>query len=78
MSRETITISVESATRTAIDQIAADANRSVNELLTEAVEDFVAVRHWQLEHFKEGLRQAEAGEFATDAEMEETFARLTE
>ena len=76
--RETITISVESSTRTAIDEIAVAERRSVEDLLGEALDNFVAVRRWQFEHLKEGLRQAEAGEFATDAEMEETFARLTE
>jgi len=29
----------------------------------------------QVEHVKEGLRQAEAGEFATDAEIATAFAR---
>jgi len=34
---------------------------------------YLEVMDWQLAHIKEGLRQAEAGEFATDEEVKAAF-----
>jgi predicted transcriptional regulator len=36
----------------------------------------LSVREWQLEHIKEGVRQAEAGNFATAAEVRAVFRRF--
>jgi predicted transcriptional regulator len=33
------------------------------------------VPHWQIEHIQEGIRQADAGEFASDADVEAAFSR---
>jgi predicted transcriptional regulator len=33
------------------------------------------IEAWQIEHIREGIRQADAGEFATDSEMKTTFSR---
>jgi predicted transcriptional regulator len=38
-----------------------------------ALEAFVASETWQIEEIKRGLAEADAGEFATDAEAEATF-----
>jgi predicted transcriptional regulator len=38
--------------------------------------DRKAIEAWQITHIREGLRQADAGEFATEAEMKATFSRL--
>jgi predicted transcriptional regulator len=37
--------------------------------------DRKAIEAWQITHIREGLRQANAGEFATGAEMKTTFSR---
>jgi predicted transcriptional regulator len=34
-----------------------------------------AIEAWQIDHIREGLRQADAGEFATEAQMKTTFSR---
>jgi predicted transcriptional regulator len=31
---------------------------------------------WQVEHIRRGLREADAGEFASDRELRQTLARL--
>jgi predicted transcriptional regulator len=33
------------------------------------------VQQWLIEHIQEGIRQAEAGEFATEAEVQAAFNR---
>jgi predicted transcriptional regulator len=34
-----------------------------------------AIAAWQVDHIREGLRQADAGEFAGEAEMKKAFSR---
>ena len=38
-------------------------------------DDRLQVQEWQVEHIKEGLRQADAGEFASDEEVAAALAR---
>jgi len=40
-----------------------------------ALEAFVDSETWQIEEIKRGLAEADAGEFATDAEVEATFEK---
>jgi RHH-type rel operon transcriptional repressor/antitoxin RelB len=40
-----------------------------------ALEAFVESETWQIEEIKRGLTEADAGEFATDAEVEATFEK---
>jgi len=41
----------------------------------EAIDARLATHHWQVEHIEKGLRQAEAGEFANEDEVAQSFAR---
>jgi RHH-type transcriptional regulator, rel operon repressor / antitoxin RelB len=43
--------------------------------LNEAVEPSLDVDQWQTQHIQEGIRQADAGEFASDAEVAAAFSR---
>ena len=38
-------------------------------------EDIVAAPHWHIEAIREGLREAEAGNFADDAEVDAVFEK---
>lgn len=44
-------------------------------VITEAIDAYLEVNQWQIEHIKEGLRQADAGEFASDDEVAGAFAK---
>lgn len=72
---ETISFSLNSEKRKAIDKIASLLERSRSEILNDAIDAYLQVQQWQLDHIKEGLRQADAGEFATDEEVAAAFAR---
>ncbi|NEP03721.1 MAG: CopG family transcriptional regulator [Okeania sp. SIO2G4] len=72
---ETISFSLNSEKRKAIDKIASLLERSRSEILNDAVDAYLQVQQWQLDHIKEGLRQADAGEFASDEEVAAAFAR---
>ncbi|MFB2919479.1 CopG family ribbon-helix-helix protein [Aerosakkonema funiforme] len=46
-----------------------------SDLLNKAIDSYLQVYQWQLDHIKEGLQQVEAGEFASNEEVAAAFAR---
>jgi predicted transcriptional regulator len=75
MNKATITFRIDGDMKAALDTIAAGMDRDRSYVLNEAVAAYVDAHRWQVEHIKEGLRQAEAGEFATEAEVAAAFGR---
>ena len=75
MSKETITFRIETEKREALDAIAAQMDRDRSYVLNEAISAYLEVHQWQIEHIKEGLRQADAGEFATEDEVVAAFEK---
>jgi predicted transcriptional regulator len=73
--RETITFRVDPGTRKTLDVIAAAIDRDRSYVLNEAVKAYVDAHQWQVEHIMRGVKQADAGKFASDAEVKEAFAR---
>lgn len=78
MSQEIITFSLDTEKIKALDEIASVCDRDRSDLLKEAIDSYLQVYQWQLDHIKEGLRQADAGEFASDEEVAAAFARWRE
>jgi RHH-type rel operon transcriptional repressor/antitoxin RelB len=75
MDRETISFRLDSRKKDALDAIARAHDRDRTYVLNEAIDAYLDVQKWQIEHIKEGIRQADAGEFATDAEVAAVFSR---
>jgi predicted transcriptional regulator len=75
MTEETISVRIPSEKKAALDAIAARTEREVSIVLEEAVNAYIDLHAWQCAHIEEGLRQADAGEFASEAEVREAFAR---
>lgn len=75
MSQEIITFSLDTEKIKALDEIASVYDRDRSDLLNEAIDSYLQVYQWQLDHIKEGLRQADASEFASDEEVAAAFAR---
>ena len=42
----------------------------------EALNDDIDIHEWQCEHIREGLREADASKFASDAEVNRVLTRL--
>lgn len=68
MSQEIITFSLDTEKIKALDEIALVFDRTRSDLLKEAIDSYLQVYQCQLDHIKEGLQQADAGEFASDEE----------
>ncbi len=76
MKRDSITFRIDPAKREALDALAQQMDRDRSYLLNQAVDLYLEVHRWQVEHITEGLRQADTGEFAGEAEAEERLRRL--
>ncbi|MGL4637558.1 MAG: CopG family ribbon-helix-helix protein [Beijerinckiaceae bacterium] len=57
-----------------LDQLAASTDRSRNWLLNRAFEDYLALQEWQIGKIEAGIAAADAGDFASDDEVEAIFA----
>ncbi|MDF5712584.1 MAG: CopG family transcriptional regulator [Rhizonema sp. NSF051] len=77
MSKENITFRLENEKRVILDAIAAGLDRDRTYVLNEAVDLYLEVYQWQIAQIKAGLAEADAGDFATEEEVESVFARLT-
>ena len=75
MAEETISIRIASDKKAALDAIAAETGRDLGVVIEEALATYLELHAWQVAHIEEGLRQADAGEFASEAEVAEAFAR---
>ena len=75
MDRETISFRLDAKKRKALDALAQAQDRDRTYVLNEAIDAYLDVHQWQIEHVNEGIRQADAGEFATDAEVAAAFSR---
>jgi predicted transcriptional regulator len=77
MSKNNVTFRLDSEKRAALDEIAASRDRNLSYILNEAISLYLEIYSWQLEEIRQGVAEAEAGDFASDAEVEAVFEKLT-
>jgi RHH-type rel operon transcriptional repressor/antitoxin RelB len=75
MNRETISFRLETDKKEKLDAIAVALDRDRSYLLNEAIDAYLEVHQWQIRHIQKGIRQADAGEFASEAQVAAAFAR---
>jgi predicted transcriptional regulator len=56
-----------------LDALAADTDRSRSWIAAKAIQDYVELNAWQIQRIREGIAEADRGEFATDGEVEAVF-----
>jgi RHH-type rel operon transcriptional repressor/antitoxin RelB len=77
MPRDSVTFRLAADKRAELDAMAQILDRDRSYLINQAVEAYLEVHRWQLDHLREAVRQADAGEFASDAEVAAAFDRWT-
>ena len=77
MNQESITFLLDKDKKTALEAIASTTNNSLDHILNEAVTAYLEVNDWQVEEIKKALVEADAGDFASEEEVEAIFAKLT-
>ena len=65
----TMTIRLEDEMKDRLEQLAESTHRSKSYLAAEAIREYVANNEWQIAEIGAALREADAGDFASDKEL---------
>jgi len=76
MAKETMTVRIEPRTREVLDKIAEALERDRTYVVNEALKSYIDVHQWQIDHIRQGIRDADAGRFAPPAEVRRVMSRL--
>lgn len=71
-----LTARIPQPVKTDLDALAKATGRNRNELVQEALRRFIDLQRWQIARIQEGLREADAGNFASDKAMDELWAEF--
>jgi len=71
-----MTVRIEPETRDALDEIAAKLHRDRSYVVNQALAAYIETHRWQVEHIRQGLCEAKAGAFASEASVNKVIARL--
>lgn len=74
MSETTVRLPAELKAK--VESLADSLGRPAAWVVEKAVEEYVETRNWQVAAIRSALAQAEAGDFASDAEVRAAFAKL--
>ena len=69
-------VRVEPGTREALDAIAEVLDRDRSHVVNEALAAYVETHRWQVEHIRQGLREAEGGKLVAESTVRKTLAQL--
>jgi RHH-type transcriptional regulator, rel operon repressor / antitoxin RelB len=72
-----LTLRLDAKLKNQLDRLSKSMNRSRSFVAAQAIQEYVSVNEWQIGEIKKGLAEADAGDFATDEEMQQTIRRLT-
>ncbi len=72
-----LTLRLDAKLKKQLDRLSKSMNRSRSFVAAQAIQEFVSVNEWQINEIKKGLAEADAGDFASDEEMQQTISRLT-
>ncbi len=59
-----------------LDRLAAATARSKSVVAADAIRAYLDLYEWQVNEIRAGLREADAGDFASDAEVKAALAKL--
>lgn len=70
-----VTVNLDEAVLAKLDALAEDTSRSRDRLVHEALEGYLEFEAQQIAKIREGLAQADCGEFVSDEEVARIFAK---
>ena len=71
----TMTIRLDDDLKEQLDRLAAVTQRSKSFLAAEAIREFIELNEWQVQEIQQAIKEADAGEFANESEVKQTFAK---
>jgi predicted transcriptional regulator len=75
MDKQTVSFRLDAEKVEALDDLAKALDRDRTYLLNEAVEAYLDVQEWQLEHIRAGIREADAGKLIDHAQVKKLAAK---
>jgi len=75
MTAKTFNVRLPEALYNQIEELAKATARTKSFLAIDALTHYVQRESWQIRDIHEGIREADAGEFATDEEVKAVFAK---
>ncbi len=75
MRRQTITFRLDDDKRKALDALASGLDRDRSYVINEAIRSYLEIYRWQVDHIRQGMREAASGRFATEPEVAAAFAK---
>ncbi|MCZ6655807.1 MAG: ribbon-helix-helix protein, CopG family [Gammaproteobacteria bacterium] len=73
MGTEAFSVRTDSKKVKQLDRIAKQQDRSRNYLVNQAIDQLLELHAWQSERVKEGIKAADKGRFASDADLARLF-----
>lgn len=64
-----LTLRLDEELKEKLEKLAQSTRRSKSFLAAEAIREYVALNEWQISEIKEGIKEADRGEFASDREV---------
>ncbi|MEG3917630.1 CopG family transcriptional regulator [Microcoleus sp. T3_A4] len=77
MSQESFTFLLDTEKKEALKAIATVTDRDLTYVLNEAIASYLDIYQWLLDEINKGVADAEAGDFASDDEVQAVFVKLT-
>jgi predicted transcriptional regulator len=75
MSAKTINVRLPEALYNQIEELAKATARTKSFLTIDALTHYVERESWQIRDIHEGIKEADAGEFATEDQVKDVFAK---
>ena len=75
MTSTTMTIRLEPELKNRLDKLSLATHRSRSFLAAEAVREFIDLNEWQIGEIEKAIKEADAGDFATDKEAQKIFSK---
>jgi predicted transcriptional regulator len=70
METSVLTLTVSAKTKNLLEKLAEDTDRSESMLSVEAIERYLEVEDWRVKEIKQAIKEADAGDFVSEKELE--------
>jgi len=72
-----LTLRLDAKLKKQLDRLSKSMSRSRSFVAAQAIQEYVSVNEWQINEIKKGLAEADAGDFATDEEVQQVMKKWT-
>lgn len=71
----TLSFRTQETTKQKLDMLAAQQRRDRSFIINEAIDYYLSLQDWQLQHIEAGVKQAHRKQFAKEVEVRNVFAK---